>query len=625
MKKKQFFFKSEIKQLLKLMINSLYSNKEIFLRELISNSSDAIDKLRFYLVNKNNDMKINSNFRIRLFIDNNKLIVRDNGIGMTYEEIISSLGTIAKSGTKEFIKNLNLNKNNKNNNLIGKFGVGFYSSFIVANKVKVHTRSILENNSKNSLLWSSKGDGKFTIKNLCKDSFGTDVILYIKDECKNFLNESKLYEIINKYSSYIDIPIEYKKFDEKSKLYIWKKINNFSAIWLKNKNNITDKEYKSFYSYLTNNLGNPLIWSHNKVEGINSYISLLYIPDTSPWNILNRDDYKNNIKLYIKKVFIMDNINNIIPTYFRFIQGLIDIDNLSLNISREILQENECLKKISISLTNRIFKMLNNLTTDTVKYKIFWKNFGNILKEGLVDSNIDKFNIINLLRFYSSKSDDESLISLQNYIDNMKVGQDKIFYLTSDNYFTAKNSPHLEIYNKNNIEVLFLIDKIDEWMMSYLTDFKGIQFVAINKNNINNFNSILINENKVIHIDKKEYNLFFNRIKDVLKDLIKDVRITNNLDKFPVVLITDSNDMSTQMLKLLQSVGKDVPKIKYFFDINVNHILIKYIEKIKDNNSFEKWIYFLYYQALLIESNSLENPVEFINLINELLCNFIFK
>ncbi len=625
MKKKQFFFKSEIKQLLKLMINSLYSNKEIFLRELISNSSDAIDKLRFYLVNKNNDMNIDSNFHIRLFIDNNKLIVRDNGIGMTYEEIISSLGTIAKSGTKEFIKNLSLNKNNKNNNFIGKFGVGFYSSFIVANKVKVHTRSILENNNKKAILWSSKGDGKFTINNLCKDSIGTDVILYIKDECKQFLNESKLYEVVNKYSSYIDVPIEYKKFDEKNKLYIWKKINNFSAIWLKNKNDITDKEYKSFYSYLTNNLGSPLIWSHNKVEGINSYISLLYIPDTSPWNILNRDDYKNNIKLYIKKVFIMDNINNIIPTYFRFIQGLIDVDNLSLNISREILQENECLKKISISLTNRIFKMLNDLTVDTIKYKIFWKNFGNILKEGLVDSNIDKFNIINLLRFYSSKSDDEILVSLQNYIDNMKVGQDKIFYLTSDNYFTAKNSPHLEIYNKNNIEVLFLIDKIDEWMMSYLTDFKGIQFVAINKNNINNFNNVLINENKVIHIDKKEYNFFFNRIKDVLKDLIKDVRITNNLDKFPVVLITDSNDMSTQMLKLLQSVGKDVPKIKYFFDINVNHILIKYIEKIEDNNSFKKWIYFLYYQALLIESNSLENPVDFINLINELLCNFIFK
>ncbi len=627
--KKKFIFKSEINQLLNLVINSLYSNKEIFLRELISNASDAIDKLRFNLIsnNKNNEnIKIDYKFNIRFFVKNNKLIIRDNGIGMTYDEVIKNLGTIAKSGTKEFLNNMN-DKIIGKNNLIGKFGVGFYSSFMVSNKVKVHTRSIFEKNSNNSILWTSNGNGKFYINKLNKDNYGTDIILYIKDSCKEFLNIDNLLSIINKYSNYIDFPIEYKIFDKDKKKYIWKRINLYNAIWLKSKNDINKKDYKNFYYNLTNNLGNPLIWSHNKVEGSQNYISLLYIPDTSPWNIWNRDEYKNCLKLYVNKVFIMDDIKDLVPYCFRFIQGIIDTNDLPLNISREILQDNIILKKIRLSLTNRIFKILEELSLNNKKYNIFWKQFGVILKEGLADNNIDKIKLSCLLRFNSSKFNEDIFVSLQEYINRMKIGQDKIFYITSENYNSSKNSPHLELYIKKDIEVLFMIDKIDEWMMNYLTDFKGINFCSINRNNINNLDNILSsNDSKsdilVLNNDDK---IFIEKIKNILCDYIKDARITNRIEKFPVVLVTDSNDISTQMFKLLKSTGKDMPKIKYYFDININHILIKYIKSIKDDNLFKKWIKFMYYQAYLIESNSLDNSVDFINIINDLFCNFIYK
>ncbi len=618
--KKKFLFKSEVKELLNLMINSLYSNKDIFLRELLSNSSDAIDKLRFFIVsNKDKNIKFNDNFYIRLLIKGNKLIIRDNGIGMSYDEIINNLGTIAKSGTKEFLNKINKN-NNLNDNLIGKFGVGFYSSFIVSNKVKVHTRHILENNKNNSILWSSKGDGKFFVKKLYKKKYGTDIILYLKESCKEYLNKDNLFKIINKYSNYINIPIQYKFFNKDIKKYEWKRINKYDAIWLKDKSCLSDKEYKNFYYNLTNNLGNPIIWSHNKVEGLYNYISLLYIPDTSPWNIWNRDEYKNSIKLYIKRIFIMDDIENLIPYCFRFVQGIIDTDDLPLNISREILQNNDYFKKISISLTNRIFKMINDLSLNKDKYNIFWKQFGFILKEGLADNNIDKNKISCLLRFNSSKFNSDIFVSLEDYLNRMKIGQDKIFYITSDNYISAKNSPHLELYNKKEIEVLFMLDKIDEWMMNYLTDFKGINFCSINKDNVNLSN--IISKNEEIFVDENNSS-FLNRIKLYLSDLVKDVRLTNCLDKFPVVLVTDSKDISTQMLKLLRATGKDVPKIKYYLDININHILIKYIRNIKDDIIFKKWVMFIYYQALLIETNSLDDSVNFINLVNDLINGFI--
>ncbi len=627
MKKKNYYFKSEVKQLLDLMINSLYSNKEIFLRELISNSSDAIDKLKFYYLTSNIDNYIDNNYYIRISVNKNILKISDNGIGMTEQEVIENLGTIAKSGTKEFLKNISVkNKEFVSNNIIGQFGVGFYSSFMVSDKVKVHTRSVKEFNTSKSIVWVSKGKGEYTIDYKYKDIIGTDIYLYIKSSCKEFLNENTIKNIVKKYSNHINVSIESKIFDNKKKDFVWFKINQSEALWLKNKFNISNKEYKNFYFSLTNNLGNPLIWSHNKVEGKNEYISILYIPDTSPWNIWNRDEYKNGIKLYINRIFVMDGIKKLVPFYLRFVQGVVDTNTLSLNVSREILQDTEVINKIRLSLTNRILKILENLSLDKNKYIIFWKNFGNILKEGLAEDKDNIYKISLLLRFNSTYSkDSENYVSLQDYVDRMKIGQNKIFYIITDNYLSSFNSPHLEYYRSNKIEVLLMFDRIDEWMMTYLMDFKGIKFQSISKK-FSNDNIITLNKkDNILDLTKDKYSNLIYRIKNILKDKIKDVVITDKLHNFPVVVSTDNTEMSTQMLKLLTFAGKKFPKIKYLFEINVNHLLIKYINNIQDEVIFSQWVKFLYFQALLIERNNLDNSVEFINLINNILLNMIIK
>ncbi len=626
LKKKSYLFKSEVNQLLNLMINSLYSNKEIFLRELISNSSDAIDKLKFYyLTNKNNNTI--ENYYIRISIDNNVLKISDNGIGMTEKEIIENLGTIAKSGTKEFLKKISLNNKKINNsNFIGQFGVGFYSCFMVSKKVIVHTRSVKELKGDKSLLWISKGKGEYIIENKFKDNVGTDIYLYIKSSSKEFLDSNKIKNIVQKYSNHISVPIENKIFNDKKKKYIWVKINESEALWLKNKSNISQEEYINFYLLLTNNLGKPLIWSHNKVEGKNEYITILFIPDTSPWNIWNRDEYKNGIKLYVNRIFIMDGIKKIIPFYLRFVQGIVDTNIVSLNISREILQNTSLVNKLCISLTNRVLKILDQLSLDKNKYNIFWKNFGNILKEGLAEDEKNNYKISLLLRFNSTYlNNNKDYVSLEDYLSRMKVGQDKIFYIITDNYVSCLNSPHLEFYRNKNIEVLLMFDKIDEWMMTYLLDFKGIKFQSISKKYESNNIITLNKKDNFINLNQEKSFKLINRIKNVLKDKVKDVIITDKLNNFPVVLSTDANEMSTQMLKLLSMSGKQFPDIKYLFEVNINHLLIKYISSIKDELIFNKWVNYFYFQALLIESNSLKNSVEFVNLVNSLLLSMMIK
>ncbi len=623
MNKKTYFFQSEIKQLLNLMINSLYSNKEIFLRELISNSCDALDKLKFYYLNFNN-LSNDIEYCIKISIDDNILTISDNGIGMTKDEVISNLGTIAKSGTKEFLKNFGSKLGNSESNIIGQFGVGFYSSFMVSNKVLVHTRSV-KSKENNSILWESDGQGEYIISNKNKSFIGTDVILYIKDECKEYLNKDVIINIIKKYSNYVSFPIKYKILD-KGRDFVWKKINVSDALWTKSKNSISDKEYIEFYKSLVSNLGSPLIWSHNKVEGKNEYVSLLYIPDTAPWNIWNRDEYKNGVKLYIRKVFIMEGISKIIPFYLRFVQGIIDSNYLSLNVSREILQENNFINKLHLSITKIVLKMLIKLSKDIIKYNIFWKSFGNIFKEGLAEDESNRYYISLLLRFSTTFYDNKNeYTSLEDYLNRMSIGQDKIYYIISDNYLSCINSPHLEVYKKKKIEVLLMYEKIDEWMMVYLNDFKGIKLVSVNKNDFNDNKIISLNKSNLYSLNKDCFSNLIKRIKFVLGDLIKDVKLTDKLDSYPVVVTTSSGEMSTQMLKLLTSVGKKVPKIKYLLEINCNHMLIKYINNIIDDNLFKKWIYYLYYQALLIEMNTLENPVEFINLSNELISKFLIK
>ncbi len=628
MKKETYVFKSEIKELLNIMINSLYSNKEIFLRELISNSSDAIDKIKFYNINnKNNNVNnFDDDYFIKIYIDGNNLVISDNGIGMTKKELINNLGKIAKSGTKEFLdKYVNLKEENKNNNMIGQFGVGFYSSFMVSNKVIVHTKSIIDIKN-DGYLWSSYGQGKYNIIKKKKNNIGTDIILNIKDSCKEFLDYSNIEKIVVKYSNYINIPIKIKYFDKNKNKYIFKKINKSEALWIKNKKDISKKEYIDFYNSLTNNLGNPLIWSHNKIEGKNNYISLIYIPSISPWNIWNRDEYKNGIKIYINRIFIMEGITKIVPFYLRFIQGIIDTSDLSLNVSREILQDNNFINILRVSITNKVINILDKLSLDKNKYFIFWKEFGNIFKEGLAEDEVNRYKISLLLRFcstyYSSK---DKYVSLEDYINRMLPGQDKIFYIISDNYSSSFNSPHLEIYRKKNIEVLLMFNRIDEWMMSYLNDFKGIKFYSINKSDINS-NSIILDKSKVINNNDNNLSNFLSRVKNILsKHNIKDVILTEKLDNFPVVVTTSSNEISTQMSKLLSSIGKSVPNVKYLLEINPNHILIKYISIIKDTSLFKEWINYLFYQAILIETNSLNNPTKFINIINNILCKLIVK
>ncbi|WP_343188138.1 molecular chaperone HtpG [Buchnera aphidicola (Ceratoglyphina bambusae)] len=615
MKKEKYSFKSESKELLNLMIHSLYSNKEIFIRELISNASDAIEKDRFINVSQNNSNDLKKNYEIKINLDEkeNKIKIKDNGIGMDKNEIIKNLGTIAKSGTKSFIKSI---KNNKNNNLIGKFGVGFYSSFIVSKKVYVKTKSVKNKDKNTGIIWKSKGNGEYTVEKIKKKNTGTEIILFLKNSEKYFTNYYNIERIIKKYSDHINIPIKIKRYNEKNKKNVWKQINSAKSIWTIDKKNIDKYEYISFYKYITNDTNNPITWIHSKVEGNQEYISLLYIPSKAPWDIWNREQNKG-LKLYINKVYIMDNVEQFLPNYLRFVKGIVDSKDLPLNISREILQENKNINIIKKTITKKILNVLKNI--NTYKYEIFWKEFGAIIKEGIAEDIENKENIAKLLLFSSLKTKNKNTyISLKKYIKNIKSDQKKIYFITADNYKTAKNSPHLEMFKKKDIDVLILHERIDEWMMNYLTEFKGIQFQSVNK-----FDESL---NKIINSKDKKNKESNTKLKDLIKKIekilfnkIKKVRITYRFSETPAALTTDSNEMSTQMAKLFSAAGQKVPKIKYIFEINPDHKLIKKISKIKNKKDIKTWIKMLFDQALLNEKGSLQEPNKFIKRVNSLL------
>ncbi|CAL4324983.1 molecular chaperone HtpG [Buchnera aphidicola] len=618
-KKETYHFQSEVKQLLHLMIHSLYSNKEIFLRELISNASDAIDKLRFKSISSpelyKNDIEMN--IQISVNKAQRALIINDNGIGMTRQDTIDNLGTIAKSGTKEFIHSLK-NENNDKNTLIGEFGVGFYSSFIVSNKVSVKTRYANSDISK-GVLWESSGEGEYSIKNIIKKNIGTEITLYLKEEEEEFLDTWRIKSIISKYSDHIMIPIKIQIYDEKNKTYSWEQINTAKALWTLNKSSITEKEYKDFYKHLTNDQNNPLTWSHNRVEGKQEYISLLFIPEKADWDIWNRDN-KHGLKLYVKRVYIMDNSHEFLPNYLRFIRGLIDSNDLPLNVSREILQDNRITRNLKQALIKKSLNMLEKLAkNNTEKYQTFWNQFGLIFKEGPAEDNKNINKIANLLRFASTKNkNSEQTLSLQEYISTMHEKQEKIYYITADSYISAKNSPHLELFNKKDINVLLLSDRIDEWMMNYLVEFEGKKFQSISKEDISL--NALAEEKKINnHELKTEIIDFLKKAKNILKNDVKEVRLTNRLTETPCMVISDSNEMTTQMAKLFSAAGQTVPEIKYIFEINPEHNLIKKICSIKDEDQFKKWIYLLLDQSLLSEKGTLKNPHKFIARMNQLL------
>ncbi|WP_343188549.1 molecular chaperone HtpG [Buchnera aphidicola (Neophyllaphis varicolor)] len=617
---KTYKFKSEVKQLLNLMINSLYSNKEIFMRELISNASDAIDKLRFKIISEPKIYKNNNENKIRISVnkDNKTLIIKDNGIGMSYDEVIENLGTIAKSGTKSFIESLTSNKDN-NNQLIGKFGVGFYSSFIVSKKVQVKTRSA-KLKKEEGVCWESKGEGEYSIKKIIKEDTGTEIILSIKKENIEFLDTWKIQSIIHKYSDHISIPVELQILDEKNKDPYWKQINQATALWTKEKSNISEKEYQEFYKYISKDSNAPIYWTHNKVEGNQEYINLLYIPSKAPWDIWNREN-KHGLKLYVKRVYIMDDAEQFLPNYLRFIKGLIDSDDLPLNISREILQDSSLINKLKKSLTNRSLKMLETLyIKDKKKYEIFWKEFGLVLKEGIAEDLNNKDKIAKLIRFASikNKSNIQNL-SLDDYINNMLKNQEKIYFITADSYNSAINSPHLEFFKKESIDVLLLSDKIDEWMMSYLTEYKGKKFQSVSKKDESLKKILDIKENKKTEKVNFKMSKFLENAKKILGDKVKDVSFTDRLIKVPSIVITDNDQISTQMAKLFASAGQKVPEIKYIFQINPNHFLIKEIIEINNEENLSEWINLLLEQALFIEKGTLNDPNKFINRTNKLM------
>ncbi len=616
-------FQSEVKQLLQLMIHSLYSNKEIFLRELISNASDAADKLRFKALSAPELYEGDGDLKVRISFDEQKgtLTVSDNGIGMNREQVIDHLGTIAKSGTKEFLSALGSDQA-KDSQLIGQFGVGFYSSFIVADKVSVKSRAAGEGVDK-GVLWESAGEGEYSVEDIEKKERGTEITLHLREEEKEFLNEWRLREIISKYSDHIGLPVEIlaKEYDDEGKEtgFKWEKINKAQALWTRSKSDISDDEYKEFYKHISHDFADPLLWAHNRVEGNQEYTSLLYVPSKAPWDLFNRE-HKHGLKLYVQRVFIMDDAEQFMPNYLRFMRGLIDSNDLPLNVSREILQDNKVTAALRKALTKRSLQMLEKLAQDDKeKYQQFWKEFGLVLKEGPAEDFVNKESIAKLLRFASTHNDsNEQNVSLQDYAVRMREGQKAIYYLTADSYVAAKNSPHLELFNKKGIEVLLLSDRIDEWMLSYLTEFDGKPLQTINKADLD-LGDLADKEEEEQKEQDQAFASFIERVKTLLGERVKEVRLTHRLTDTPAVVSTANDQMTTQMAKLFAAAGQPMPEVKYTFELNPEHPLVKKVADIADEQAFADWVELLLEQAMLAERGALENPSAFVKRINTLL------
>nr|WP_136252151.1 molecular chaperone HtpG [Ningiella ruwaisensis] len=628
-------FQTEVKQLLQLMIHSLYSNKEIFLRELVSNAADAADKLRFKALSNNELYEGDGDLHVKVSVDKDAgtLTIEDNGIGMTKEEVIANLGTIAKSGTKDFFSQLSGDQA-KDSQLIGQFGVGFYSAFIVADKVTVDTRAAGVDKSE-GVQWVSQGEGEFAVGDIEKESRGTKITLHLKEDEKEFLDSWRLRSIITKYSDHISIPVQLFKDEvperegpdgekipaEPGK---WESINKATALWTRDKSDISDDEYKEFYKHVSHDFADPLAWSHNKVEGKTEYTSLLYIPSKAPFDLWNRDQ-QNGLKLYVQRVFIMDDAEQFMPTYLRFVKGLLDSNDLPLNVSRELLQDNKITQSIRQGCTKRVLGMLERMAkNDPEKYASFYGEFGNVLKEGPAEDFSNKDKIAGLLRFASTHNENnDQNVSLADYISRMKEGQEKIYYVTADSYQAARTSPHLEIFRKKGIEVLLLGERIDEWLMSHLTEFeeKSFQSVASSKVDLSELDD---EETKKAHEDaEKAVEGVLERVKSALGDKVEEVKFTHRLTDSPACIVATENGMTTQMAKLMQAAGQEVPEPTYHFELNPEHQLIKLIADVQDEAMFKQWTNVLYDQAKLSEQGSLKEPATFVNNLNSLLSSLV--
>ncbi|MHC8340277.1 molecular chaperone HtpG [Pseudomonas sp. HLT2-19-2] len=618
-------FQTEVKQLLHLMIHSLYSNKEIFLRELISNASDAVDKLRFEALSKPELLEGGAELKIRVSFDKDAKTVtlEDNGIGMSREEAITHLGTIAKSGTADFMKHLSGDQK-KDSHLIGQFGVGFYSAFIVADKVDVFSRRAGDAASE-GVHWSSKGEGDFEVATVEKAERGTRIVLHLKAAEDEFADGWRLRNIIKKYSDHIALPIELPKEvaaveGEEQPAVEWETVNRASALWTRPRTEVKDEEYQEFYKHVAHDFENPLSWSHNKVEGKLEYSSLLYVPARAPFDLYQREAPKG-LKLYVQRVFVMDQAESFLPLYLRFIKGVVDSNDLSLNVSREILQKDPIIDSMKSALTKRVLDMLEKLAkNEPEQYKSFWKNFGQVMKEGPAEDFANKEKIAGLLRFASTNGDEgEQVVGLAEYLARAKEGQDKIYYLTGETYAQVKNSPHLEVFRKKGIEVLLLTDRIDEWLMSYLSDFDGKSFVDVARGDLDLGNLDSEEDKKAAQEVAKSKEGLVERLKTALGDSVAEVRVSHRLTDSPAILAIGEQDLGMQMRQILEASGQKVPESKPIFEFNPAHPLIEKLDNEQSDERFGDLSHILFDQAALAAGDSLKDPAAYVRRLNKLL------
>lgn len=612
-------FQTEVKRMLDLVVHSLYSNKEIFLRELISNASDALDKLRFLALSDASLYEQDSNLRIEIKINEKlkTLTIIDNGIGMTRDEAIENLGTIAKSGTREFLSHMTGDQN-KDSQLIGQFGVGFYSSFIVADEVTVESRRAGQS-PEEGIIWRSKGEGEFSIENKKREARGTAITLHLKKDEDAFLSDWKIRGIITKYSDHIAWPIvmEGAKTTEDGKTeQVTETVNKATALWTLSKSQITDEEYKAFYKHISHAYDDPLTWAHNHVEGKNSYVSLLYIPAKAPFDLWQQES-KHGLKLYVKRVFILDEATQFLPRYLRFVKGIIDASDLPLNVSREILQDNKQVDSIRQACTKRILSLLEKMSQDTPEtYQKFWDEFGLVLKEGPLEDFVNRDSIAKLLRFTSTEStSEEQKVSLADYISRMQEKQDKIYYLLAPSFNAAKHSPHLEIFKKKGIEVLLLTDKIDSWLVGYMNEFEGKKLASASDEKLE------VEGENVDAVKEKEESLtpMLKQIKEILGEKVEDVVLTSRLTDSPACVVSREGNMGFEMQRILQAAGQKVPDVRPVFELNPEHELVKRMHAVEDDAEFSEWAWMLFEQSILAEGGELNNPAGFVARVNQLL------
>ncbi|WP_322105818.1 molecular chaperone HtpG [Paraburkholderia sp. J41] len=625
-------FQAEVKQLLHLMIHSLYSNKEIFLRELISNASDAADKLRFEAIENSALYESDPNLRIRVGYDKaaRTITIDDNGIGMSHDEAVQNLGTIARSGTKEFFGKLSGDQQ-KDAALIGQFGVGFYSGFIVADRITVESRRAGLPASE-GVRWESAGEGEFSVDRIERAQRGTTITLHLREGEDELLSSYKLKSIIQKYSDHVGLPIEMKQEEwdaEKSEMVTkddFETINQASALWTRSKSEISDEQYQQFYQHLAHDHENPLAWTHNRVEGRSEYTQLLYVPAHAPFDLWNRD-HKSGLKLYVKRVFIMDDAEQLLPNYLRFVKGVVDSADLPLNVSREILQESRDVKAIRDGVTKRVLSMLEELAAaqtdseakdeDKAKYAKFWTEFGQVLKEGIGEDHANRERVAKLARFASTHNDtNEQSVSLADYVARMKPEQTKIYYVTADTWQAAKNSPHLEVFRKKGVEVLLLTDRVDEWMLSFLNEFDGKPLASVARGDLD-LGALNDEEKQQQEKVSEELKPLVEKMKDALKDKAKDVRLTFRLTDSPSCLVADEGDMSGYLQRMLKAAGQAAPSMQPILEVNPEHPLVKALQA--DDARFDDWCHLLFDQALLAEGGALDDPASFVKRTNALL------